>query len=80
MTDQQVKDGFGEVYNDFWIRYRNRQPDEKSPEWERMSTRAAVLKRKYPFMEELINRLMTEMRERAMGRGNRPDDFHRPPT
>lgn len=80
MTDEQVKRGFHEAYNDFWNRYKNRQPNDDSPEWERMHTRASVLKKKYPFLEEAINRMMTELIERAMGRGNKPDDPYRPPT
>lgn len=80
MMDEQVRGGFSEVYNDFWNRYRKRQPNEGSPEWERMHTRASVLKKKYPFLEEVVNRMMTEIIERARGRGNKPDDFHRPPT
>lgn len=80
MTDQQVQDGFSEVYNNFWNRYRNRQPKEDSQEWERMHTMAVVLKKKYPFLEEVVNRMMTEMIERMRGRGNKTDDFHRPPV
>lgn len=80
MTDEQVRGGFSEVYNDFWNRYRSRQPNEDSPEWERMHSRAAVLRKKYPMMEEVINRMLTEIIERARGRGYKLDDFHRPPT
>lgn len=80
MTDEQVQDGFSEVYNNFWNRYRSRQPKEDSQEWERMHTMAVVLKKKYPFLEEVVNRMMTEMIERARGRGRKADDFHRPPV
>lgn len=80
MTDEQIRDGFSEVYNNFWNRYKNRQPSEDSPEWERMHTRASVLKKKYPFLEEVVNRMLTEFVERARGRGRKADDFHRPPA
>lgn len=80
MTDGQVRDGFSETYNGFWNQYKIRQPNESSPEWERMNTRASVLKKKYPFLEEAVNRMMSEITERARKRGNKPDDFHMPPT
>lgn len=79
MTDQEVAGGFSEVYNDFWLRYRDRQPKEESPEWERMHTQAVVLKRKYPLLEEVINRMVTEIIERVRGRGRIEHDFQRPP-
>lgn len=80
MTDQQVRDGFSEAYNGLWVRYKDRQPNEASLEWERMHTRASVLKKKYPFLEEAVNRMMSEIIERSRGRGKEPDGFHRPPT
>lgn len=79
MTDREVADGFSEVYNDFWLRYRDKQPKEDSPEWERMHTRAVVLKRKYPLLEEVVNRMVTEIIERSKGRGRVVGDFLRPP-
>lgn len=79
MINEQVSNGFAEVYNEFWCRYKDRQPKEDSPEWERMHTRASVLKKKYPLLEEAINRILTELTERARGHGNVPGDFHRPP-
>lgn len=79
MTNEEVTGAFGEVYNEFWLRYRDRQPTEESSEWDRVSTRAVILKRKYPLMEEVINRMVTEITERARGRGNISNDFHRPP-
>lgn len=79
MTDREVADGFSEVYNDFWLRYRDRQPKEDSPEWERMHTWAVVLKRKYPLLEEVVNRMVTEIIERSKGRGRVVGDFLRPP-
>ncbi len=30
MTNGQVKDGFSEVYNQFWNKYKKRQPDKES--------------------------------------------------
>ena len=55
MTNEQVGDGFNEVYNNFWNRYKNRQPKENTPEWERMHTIASVLRKKYPLLEETVN-------------------------
>ncbi len=79
MTNEQVRNGFSEIYNNFWNRYKDRQPREDTPEWQRMHTISVVLKRKYPLFEEVINRMLTELIERARGWGNKPDDYHRPP-
>ena len=79
MTDEQVYNCFAEVYNNFWILYKIRQPKVGSPEWERMHTIAAVYRKKHPVLEETINRMLTELVERARGRGRQPDDWHRPP-
>lgn len=79
MTNEQVANGFSEVYNTFWNRYKDRQPKEQTSEWERMHTVAYVLRRKHPLLEETINRMLTELVERARGRGNKPGDYHRPP-
>lgn len=79
MTNEEVINGCNEVFNGFWVRYRTDPPGEDSPEWEQMHTWVSVLKKKYPLLEETINRLMTEIIERAKGRGNVPGGFHRPP-
>lgn len=79
MTDEQVRDGFSEVYNNFWNQYKNQQPMENSPEWERMHSWAVILRKKYPFMEEVVNRLLTELIERTRNRGRKNDDFQMPP-
>ncbi len=79
MTDEQVRNGFNEIYNGFWKRYKDRQPGEDTLEWQRMHTFAVVLRRKYPLFEEVINRMLAELIERARGRGNQPGDYHRPP-
>ena len=68
MTNGQVKDGFSEVYNQFWNKYKKRQPDKESPEWERAHTYAVVLMKKYPFMRETIAELLAEL-DRRMRHG-----------
>lgn len=80
MTDDEVLNGCTEVVNGFWNKYKDRQPKETSSEWERMHTHSALLRKKYPFMERTINAMLTEITERARGRGSIPGDFHRPPT
>lgn len=70
MTNEQVRDGFNEVYNSFWNHYKNQQPKEAS-EWEHMHTAASALQKKYPFLEEAVNRMLAELLERgARGKGN----------
>lgn len=79
MTNEEVSNSMNEIYNGFWVKYRDRQPDVDTPEWERMMTAYAVLTKKYPLMAEVINRMATEIIERSRGRGNKPGEFHKPP-
>ncbi len=68
MTDEQVREAFSEVYNNFWNRYKTRVPERDSEEWERMRTWSVVLQRKYPFMKETIINLEIELDQRMRGR------------
>ena len=69
MTNGQVKDGFSVVYTLFCNKYKTRQPDKESPEWERAHTYAVVLMKKYPFMRETIAELLAEL-DRRMRHGS----------
>ena len=68
MTDEQVREAFSEVYNNFWNRYKTRIPGRDSEEWERIRTWSVVLQRKYPFMKETIINLEIELDQRMRGR------------
>ena len=68
MTDEQVREAFSEVYNNFWNRYKTRVPGRDSEEWDRMRTWSVVLQRKYPFMKETIINLEIELDQRMRGR------------
>ncbi len=68
MTDEQVREAFSEVYNNFWNRYKTRVPGRDSEEWERIRTWSVVLQRKYPFMKETIINLEIELDQRMRGR------------
>ena len=65
MTNEQVKDGFNEVYNEFWNRYKNHVPAKDSEEWDRLLTWASVLKRRYPFLKETVIALVVELDQRV---------------
>lgn len=69
MTNEQVQNGFNEVYNNFWLKLRDRTIPKQSEEWERIQSRAAVLMKQYPFMKELIAELVIELDQR-MRRGS----------
>lgn len=64
MTNEQVKQGFVEVYNDFWCRYKDRVPAKHSQEWEQIYARYAALKKKYPFLGETLTALAAELDRR----------------
>lgn len=68
MTNEQVKQGFIEVYNEFWNRYKNHVPDKDSEEWERMRTWSAVLQKKYPFLKETVIEMELELDQRMRER------------
>lgn len=70
MTNEQVKQGFTEVYNEFWNRYKNHVPSKDSEEWERIRTWSVVLQKKYPFLKETVIQLELELDQR-MRKGNR---------
>jgi len=64
MTNEQVRQGFTEVYNEFWNRYKNHVPGKDSEEWERMRTWSVVLQRKYPFLKETVILMELEFDQR----------------
>lgn len=64
MTDEQVRQGFSEVHNEFWNRYKNHVPAKDSEEWDRIITWASVLKRRYPFLKETVIALVEELDQR----------------
>ena len=68
MTDREVQEGFDEVYNRFWRKYRNNIPDKHSDEWERMHTYSVVLQKKYPFLSQTVHQMEIELDERMRRR------------
>ena len=68
MTNEQVRDGFTEVYNGFWCRYKNRIPGRGSPEWEHMHAAYAEIIEKYPCMGGIIIGLYEELIRRDLER------------
>lgn len=64
MTDEQVRQGFSEIYNEFWNRYKNHVPKKDLEEWDRLLTWASVLKRRYPFLKETVIALVVELDQR----------------
>lgn len=73
MTNEEVRQGFTEVYNEFWNRYKSHIPAKDSEEWERVLTWSVVLRKKYPFMKETILELVEELDQR-MRRGEAKRD------
>ena len=68
MTNDEVKSGFEEVYNGFWIDYRDKQIPKQSEEWERIKSRGAMLKKKYPFLAATVTEMETELDQRMRRR------------
>ena len=69
MTDKQVQEGFDEVYNRFWRKYRDNIPGPHSEEWERLHTDSVVLQKKSPFLSQTVVKMEIELDERMRGRG-----------
>lgn len=68
MTNEQVKLGFMEVYNDFWCRYKDRIPAKNSLGWDRIWNQYEGLKAKYPFLRKTLEDLMAELIARQIKR------------
>ena len=68
MTNEEVKQGFAEVCNGFWCRYKDRVPGKHSPEWEHMYARYTALKKKYPFLGKALSELVAELDQRMRSR------------
>ena len=64
MTNEQVRDGFNEVYNQFWYKYKNNVPQKDSQEWDQIVDLSAKLRESYPFMKETILSLVEELNQR----------------
>lgn len=64
MTDQDVQNAFDDVYNKFWLNYRNKVIPKDSEEWERLHNWAVDLMKKYPFMQQIIVEMVTEINQR----------------
>lgn len=69
MTDEQVKNGFNEVYNRFWLKNKNHIPERDSEEWDRIHAEVNALRGKYPFLADTVIRMEVELDERMRGRG-----------
>ncbi len=70
MTDEQVQRGFTEVYNNFWNRYKRRQPDKDSFEWYKIREQSVALQKEFPFLKETIIDMELEFDQRMRGRGH----------
>lgn len=70
MTNDEVKKGFDEIYNEFWLKYRDKQLPRESDEWERMHSQAIILMKKYSFAKETIVNLLTELDQRTRRKTN----------
>ena len=68
MTNEQVRQGFSEVYNSFWNRYKDHVPGKDSGEWERIRTWSVVLQKKYPFLKETVIQMEIELDRRMRER------------
>lgn len=64
MTNEQVRQGFTEVYNEFWNRYKDHVPLKDSSEWKRIRTWSVVLQKKYPFLKETVVLMELELDQR----------------
>lgn len=71
LTDQEVKGICHDVYNGFWLRYRDNSPDLQSPEWEEIAERERMLRERYnscPLVLHMIQDLMDQLEARSRRR------------
>jgi len=75
MTDAEVKAGWNDVWLNFWNKFKDSPPQDESG-WAKFHDGSKQMKKDYPLLEGAVNRMVTEITERARGRGNRPGEFH----
>lgn len=69
MTDEQVKQGFDEVYNQFWRRHKEAIPQKYAEEeWEAIHSQMLLLQEKYPFLSQALVSMEIELDERMRRR------------
>lgn len=69
MTDEQVKQGFDEVYNQFWRRHKEAIPKKYAEEeWEAIHSQVLSLQEKYPFLSQTLISMEIELDERMRQR------------
>ena len=65
MTDEQVKQGFDEVYNQFWRKHKTAIPKKYAEEeWEAIHSQKLSLQEKYPFLSQALVSMEIELDER----------------
>lgn len=70
MTNREITAAFQDIYNGFWIRWRDRRCTEQ--DFDQIYAEAVELMRKHPFRlaQDMIRDLMDELDRRHKG-GNR---------
>ena len=65
MSNQEIAAAFQDIYNGFWIRWRDRQNTER--DFDRIYAEAVELMRKYPIKlaQNMIRDLLDELDRRA---------------
>ena len=65
MTDEQVKQGFDEVYNQFWRKHKTAIPKKYAEEeWEAIHSQMLSSQEKYPFLSQALVSMEIELDER----------------
>ena len=68
MTDEQVRNGFNEIYNGFWKRYSKAVPSWQSEEWDGIVRQARFLMERYhscPLIVHQIQDLLDQLEARS---------------
>ena len=70
MTNREITAAFQDIYNGFWVRWRDRQCTEQ--DFDRIYAEAVELMRKHPFRlaQDMIRDLLDELDRRHRG-GNK---------
>lgn len=71
MTNQEIAAAFREIYNRFWLKWRDRENTEQ--DFDKISAEASELLKKYPFKlaQDMVLNFLDELDQRHWKRNNR---------
>ena len=73
MTDDEAARACKDIYNGFWLKWRQRRLDRHSPEWDTLYGEVRILYERYsfPLARGMMKAFLEELEERVREREGR---------